>query len=266
MNVMFWYGVVCWIFELVALFWFLYECRDETTKKGYVLKGAASSNILLYGTALVILSCRAARVQPSQGAVLFLVGMLFAFLGDMGLATMQRKHGGSSKVIFSKIASEHVTVETLTAGVVGVLFTISFFLQTVAFLKGIHGDIQQFAIPFLVLFLLPPVFGAVLTNILMTQSKMTPVSLNIFIIGIFFALVLSALFAAAAVYSFWVWAEHPNHAIYVFSGALLLGLSVDLLLARYARPEKNDTASLRAISRTLNFISRMMLAGCAFLL
>ncbi|MBO4383378.1 MAG: hypothetical protein J5847_04715 [Clostridia bacterium] len=266
MNVMFWYGTVCWIFELAVLFWFLYECRDETTKKGYILKGAASSNILIYGTVLTALYAHTSHTAPSRGAILFLIGMLFAFLGDMGLATMQRKHGGSSKVIFSKIASERVTVETLTAGIVGVLFIISFFFQTIAFLRGIHGDIQQFAVPFLVLFLLPPVFGAVLTNILMTQSKMTPVSTNIFIIGIFFALLLSALFAAAAVYSFWVWQEHPNHAIYVFSGALLLFLSVDVLLARYARPEKNDTRSLRAISRTLNFVARMMLAGCAFLL
>ena len=265
MNVMFWAGLAFWVIELIALFWFLYECRDETTKKGYILKGAVSSNIVFYGAALTVLYSHFEHVQPSRGALLFLIGTLFMFLGDMGFATMQRKHGGSSKAFFSKIATEHVTIETVTVGVVGSLFTIAFFFQTVAFLNGIRGDIQRFAVPFLVLFLIPVICIMVETTILLSQKKMPEVSTNLFIIGVFFTLLTSALFASACMYSFWLWSAHPTHAILVFTGIAVFGLSLLMKALRYILPDKYDIGGVRTVSRFLNFTSRMMLAGCAFL-
>ncbi len=265
MNTMFLAGTGFWVIELIALFWFLYECRDDTTKKGYILKGAVSSNILFYGTTLVLLYRHFTGEPVSRGAMLFLIGLFFAFLGDMGLATMQRTHGGSSKAIFLKISSEHVTAETLTAGVVGVLFIISFFFQTVAFLNGIHGDIQRFGLPFLLFFLIPPVFALVAGSLLAAQQKVPEVSTNIFIIAVFFILLTSALFASASIYSFWVWPDYPNHAIFVFMGVAVFGLSLFMLAMRYLWPNRFDTRAIRGASRLLNYIARMIIAGCAFL-
>lgn len=263
MNVLFITGLLFWAIEVVALAWFLYECRDETTQKGYIIKGGAATNIVFYGFALVFLNHHVNGVVPSQATLLFLAGLIFAFLGDMGLGTMQRRHGGSSKAMFTKISSQEMTIETLTAGVVGSLFIIAFFLQTMAFIKGIHGDVQQFAIPFLIFFLLPPLFT--LVGGLLAQYKLPELSTKMFIIAVFFILLTSALFASAAVFSFWFYRIHPNHAIYVFAGAILFFLSVLMLLIRYTWPEKSDTRGMRAVSRTLNFLSRMILAGCAFL-
>lgn len=265
MNVMFWVGSAFWVIEMIALFWFLYECRDITTKKGYVLKGAVSSNIVFYAAALIAMYSHFYHVSPSRGAVLFLTGTVFMFLADMGLATMQRKHGGSSKEIFSKVATEHVTIETLTVGVVGSLFTIGFFFQTVAFLNGIRGDIQRFAIPFLVLFLIPATCLMLETTILLSLKKMPEVSTRLFIVGLFFTLLMSALFASASIYSFWLWSAHPTHAIFVFTGIAVFGLSLLVKALRYVIPDKYDIRPVRFISRFLNFTSRMMLAGCAFL-
>lgn len=265
MTVMFWVGSAFWAIELIALFWFLYECRDETTKKGYILKGAVSSNIVFYAAALIAMDSRISHTSPSRGALLFLIGTLFMFLGDMGFATMQRKHGGSSKAFFSKIATEHVTIETVTVGVVGSLFIIAFFFQTVAFLSSIQGDIQRYAIPFLVLFLIPVICLMLETTILLSLKKMPEVSTNLFIIGVFFTLLMSALFASASMYSFWLWSVHPTHAIFVFTGIAVLGLSLLVKALRYILPDKYDDRPLRLVSRFLNFTSRMMLAGCAFL-
>lgn len=259
MDPMFWAGTACWVFEGVALLWFLYECRDETTKKGYFLKGAVALNIIIYAVLLIIMNG-----DPfTRPQALFLVGLVFTFLGDMGLATMQLQHGGSSKAIFSRITADKVTIETLTAGVVGVLFIISFFFQLVAFLKGIHGDVQEFLIPFLIFFLLPP--SLALVGGLMSQTRFSVLSTNVFIIALFYVLLSSAFFASASIYSFWLYREDPNHAIFVFSGAVMFSLSVLMIALRYSKPDRFETRSIRAVSRTLNYLARMILAGCAFL-
>lgn len=263
MTSMFLVGTISWVFEVLMLFGFLYECRDTTTKRGYILKGGTSLNTIVYAVALIVLFSRQNQVPPSRNGLLFAVGLFFAFLGDMGLATMQRSHGGSSKAIFTKLSSEKVTIQTLTAGVVGVLFTFSFFFQIVAFLKGIHGDVQEFLVPFFLFFLLPMVLGGI--AVLLARYPVPDVSTNIFIIALVFSLLTCALFASASVYAFWMYSQDPNHAIFVFTAVLLFACSVLLLAVRYTKPDQFDTKSIRFFSRLLNYVSRMMFAGCAFL-
>lgn len=262
MDLMFWAGTACWVIELVFLFWFLYECRDETTTKGFILKGGVSLNIVLYGALLIGIHNYQEGTRPSEASVLFMVGLLFTFLGDMGLATMQRGHGGSSKALFSELSSDQRNIQSLTIGVVGVLFIISFFFELVAFIKGIHGNVNEYVVPFILMFLLPILFA--LIGGMLTKFRLPELSMNIFIIAVFFILLTSALFSAISVYAFWEYSSDPRHAAYIFVADALFALSVLMLCQRYSRPDLFDTRPMRAVSRMLNFLSRMMLAGCAF--
>ncbi len=263
MNLMSISGAVCWVIELIVLALFLYFGRDRTDLKSYILKGATSSMVIFYGMDLILIYTLHEGHPISQASILFMAGLFFAFLGDMGLATMQLKHGGSSKKLFEMMSTEQVTLGNLTFGVVGVLFIISFFLELVAFVKGIHGDTQEFAIPFLLMFLLPLLFT--LVGALLTQFEMPELSTKMFIIAVFFLLLTSALFASVSVYSFWMYQQDPSHASFVLTAGILFALSVMMIAIRYSRPDKFETRPIRALSLFLNYISRMMLAGCAFL-
>ena len=263
MNLMITVGTVCWVVELIAMFAFLYLCRDTTDLKGYVLKGAMSIMIVLYGTALILIYHFHEGHPVSEASALFMVGLFFSFLGDMGIATMQLRHGGSSKVLFGQLSAEKVTISSLTFGVVGVLFIISFFFELVAFVKGIHGDIHNYITPFLLMFLLPLLFAFV--GGLLAQFKIPEISTQIFIIALFYILPTRALFASMSIYAFWMYQYDPRHAGFVFTAGVLFMLSVLLLALRYSRPDKYETRPIRFLARLLNFISRMMMAGCAFL-
>lgn len=263
MNMMFTVGTVCWIMEIITLGAFLYVCRDTTDLKGYILKGAASTTILLYGLALILIHSREEGHPVSEASVLFMTGLFFAFVGDMALATMQLRYDGSSKALFEKMSLDHVTIYNLTFGVVGVLFILSFFFELVAFVKGIHGNVQEYAVPFLLLSLLPILFTVI--GGMLAQFRIPEVSTKIFIIMLFYILLTSALFGAIAVYAFWMYSQDPQHATFVSIADTLFALSVLMIALRYSRPDRFETRSFRALSRILNYMSRMMLAGCAFL-
>jgi hypothetical protein len=263
MNLMIMAGSACWVMELITLGAFLSVCRDTTNLKGYILKGAASLMVILYGMTLILLYTLYEGHPFSEASILFMVGLFFAFLGDMGIATMQLRHGGSSKSLFEKLSAEQMTIGGLTFAVVGVLFIISFFLEMVAFVKGIRGDIETYVTPFLLMFLVPILLTFV--GGLLSQFKIPEVSTKIFTIAVFYILLTSALFASISVYSFWMYQYDPRHAAFVFSAGILFVLSVLLIALRYSRPDKYETRPIRFLARLLNYISRMMLAGCAFL-
>lgn len=263
MNLMIAVGTACWVVELIMLFAFLYVCRDTTDMKGYILKGGASLMTIIYGMALILIYTLYEGHAFSDASLLCLVGLFFAFLGDMGIATMQLRHGGSSKALFSQLSADKMSIGGLTFVVVGILFICSFFFEMVGFIKGIHGNVQGYITPFLLMFLLPILFTFV--GGLLAQFKIPEISTNVFIIAVFYILLLSALFASISVYAFWMYGHDPRHATFVFTAGILLALSVLMIALRYSRPDKYETRGIRFLARLLNYLSRMMIAGCAFL-
>ena len=252
-------GTLCWVITGFFETAFLYETQDHMTRLGIVLKTLTSLGELAYAIVLIALFG-----QLSDAAKLFVAGLALIVVGDLLLAIVQERNGGSTEG-FLKKAEGGFNASRFGIGVAGVLFIVAYFLQLVAFIKGLSArdEATNYVMPFLVFFLLPPMFTYV--TAILAKFRVPDVATNIFIIGVFYILLTSALFSSSAVFSFSVFQEDPKHASWIFLGAMFFFLSTLFVLLRYCLPSRFDTKTMRATSRVLTFFGRMILAGCAFM-
>ncbi len=260
MGQLFWVGLLCWAISGAIGIVFAYISRNGLTKAGVVWKGLASLAITMYAVVLAYLS-----LPMSSATQLFIAGLGFSTLGDILMGYLQYKKEGDVRSLANMVVDKELNGWTVGVAVTGVLFIISFFLQMVAFLKalGSIADPADYVIPFLVFFLLPPTLAA--TGAVLARLRALDVASAMFIIGLFYVLILSGLFASAYVYSFALLSIDMKHAIFIQAGAIIYLLSVLFVLVRYENPEKFDTKDARIWSRVLTYLGRMILAGCAFM-
>lgn len=262
MTPMFWAGTFCWIVSGLLVIWYIYIAHDKMTPTGVILKGLMSLSVVGYGVVLAFMNG-----HISGPTWLYLIGMLFAVVGDVTIGAIQcTKEGGTVSELSAKVVSqEKLNHYQVVLGIGGILFIVAYFLQMAAFIKGLAKltDPTNSVVAFLFMALLPLLF-TVISGIL-AHFRIPEVSTSIFIIGVFYILLQSTLFASASVFSFALFSTDPNHAVFTMVGAVLFFLSMLFFLMRYANPEKYDTRVNREVGRLLTFLGRMILAGCAFM-
>ncbi|MGX8691890.1 MAG: hypothetical protein ACSW70_04725, partial [Eubacteriales bacterium] len=147
-----------------------------------------------------------------------------------------------------------------------VLYICSFFLQVVAFIKGLshYAVTTDYVMPFIVFFALPPILTVV--GMILSKFQIPETDMRVFIIAAFFILLSSALFAAGFVFALALFQIDVVHGTWVIFGSTLYFLAIMSIELRYARPGMYDNKALRIASRLILFLGRMTLAGCAFLL
>lgn len=252
-------GTLCWIINAIFGIAFAAESNDGMTKRSVLLKGLVSFGIFVYAAVLILMAG-----EPSEASKLFTAGLFLIFVGDVMLALIQERTGGQSNGILKSLMGA-ADISRFGIGVAGVLFIVAYFMQMVAFIKGLssRATASEYVMSFLAFFLLPLLLSFLAA--LFAKLRLPDVSTNAFIIGLFYVLLTSALFASASVFSFALFQEHPHHATWVFFGALLFFLSTLTVLLRYCDPDKFDSKLMRTSSRVMTFLARMSLAGCAFL-
>lgn len=256
-------GTIYWVVEMVLLLWYLYEARNTATRKGLVLKLLASFGIVGYACMLIVMSSQIHAQPISRNSILFVLALLSTSLGDLvlGILPLKSEKRNVTGVYEQYAVSTGVKVGAISAGV---FFVGSFFFQMVVFIKGISGELSSQIVPFLMFFLLPPLFTFI--GGLLSGFRVPDVSTEVFIIGVFYILLTSAVYAATSLYAFNFYAEDALHASFISIGGTLFFLSTLMLSLRYSRHERYDTPGMRTFARALNFLARMILAGCAFLL
>lgn len=262
MSSLFLTGSLCWVITAVLGLLFLWKSWDGMTVAGVVFKGLTAFAIVCYAIVLIVLSG-----NRSEAATIFVVGLSLTSLGDVLMAVLQQRTGGKTQSLTEAVEGidKGFTGATFGIGIIAILFIISYFLQMVAFIKGLSAKVvaSDYIIPFLLFFFLPPIFTTVGGQL--ARFRVPEVSPNVFIIGVFYIILTSALFAASAVFSFAMFQEDPNHASYILVGAIFFFLSTLFVLLRYSNPERFESNSMKSFSRVVTYFGRMMLAGCAFL-
>lgn len=255
-------GSICWAIDIALGLLFQFVSWNKMDWKGVALKGATSLGITAYAIVLIVMGGRA-----SEAAALFVSGLLLCSLGDILIGAVQTKDDGRSSAILDSVegVEKKVDLSFVIVCLAGVTYIISYFLQMVGFVKGLslRADPADYIIAFLVFFLVPPLFTAI--GGLLSRFRIPEVPTNAFIIGVFYILLTSALFASTAVFAFSMFQEDQNHATFILIGAILYFLSILFILLRYSNPEKYESRAMRTFSRVLTFGGRMILAGCAFL-
>ena len=252
-------GGICWLINIVLAALFAYDTRKTMTKRGILLKGLSSFGIIAYAVALIVM-----WGTTTEGARLFVIGMVLAAVGDILVALLQQTQGDESGFLQGTLSSEF-NIARFGIGVAGVLFIVGYFFEMVAFIKGL-GKIaspSDYVIPFILFFVLPPavtVAGAPLTKI-----RIPNVSMNSFIIGLFYGLLATALYSSATTYALALSRFDINHAVFVFVGATFFYTSIVFILVRYMSPKHFENVKIRYASRLVTFLGKMTLAGCAFL-
>lgn len=260
MNMMFTVGTVCWVISCFLGGLYQFESLNKMTRKGMVLKGAAAFSVGVYAVVLI-----AMFGQTSDAAVLFVIGLILVSIADILIAYLESIGDGSSESIFLTVTGGSNGKRTILC-VAGALYIFSFFLQLVAFIKGLsHYDATtEYVMPFIIFFFLP-LFITVLGGAL-ARFKVADTDMKVFIVGAFYILLSSALFSAAAVFAFALFQIDVRHGTWVIFGSTLHAFGIMSVLLRYAKPGLYDNKAIRFTSRMILFLGRMTLAGCAFLL
>lgn len=257
---LFFAGTICWVIACIFGIAFQYETYERMSWRGVGLKALAASSVVAYAVTLIVI-----YGKPTEASTLFTVGLVLVTLGDILVAGLEASGTGDNSSLHEAMGSR-APVRAVTLGITGVLFIVAYFLQMVAFLKAIasYAVITDYVGLFIMFFFVPPLFTAI--GGLLSRFKIPETSTNIFIIGVFYILLTSALFAAGAIFAFSLVRDDPLHAGWVSLGNLLFFLSMLMVALRYSNPEKYESVPMRIASRLLTFLGRMILAGCAYLL
>ena len=253
-------GTICWALEIIVVLAYLYVGREKVSKQSLILKEIASAGPILYASLLINMSG-----HLSRGAAMFVGALVLYWLGDFVTAYLPMVHGGTIKSFYGETYREKGTGLTIWLGTGCIAIIVSYFMQMVVFLNRLRdaGELTQYAIFFLIIFLVPLLLIAI--GLPLTGFEIPEVTTRLFIIGIFYALLTSALFATTIVFSAWFMQFDRNHALFIAMGGVTFLLSALIMGLRYSDFKKYDTKELRIISRSLIYLSRMILAGCAFL-
>ncbi|MEE1292543.1 MAG: hypothetical protein UHK59_04070, partial [Acutalibacteraceae bacterium] len=122
-------GGICWLINIVLAALFAYDTRKTMTKRGILLKGLSSFGIIAYAVALIVM-----WGTTSEGARLFVIGMVLAAVGDILVALLQQTQGDESGFLQGSLSSEF-NIARFGIGVAGVLFIVGYFFEMVAFIK-----------------------------------------------------------------------------------------------------------------------------------
>ena len=260
MNPMFIVGTICWFVASFFGVLYQYECQDRISKKGIVLKALSASCIVAYAIVLIVMFGKS-----TDAAYNFAAGLVMITIADTLVAYLEYTGEGTSRTVV-RAASGNSSKDRILLCVIGILFVVSYFLEVVAFIKGIshHADVSDYIAPFLIFFLLPPIFTGV--GALLSKFRIPDAELRVFIIGAFYILLASALFSASTIFALSLFRVDVMHATWILFGSIIFFLSLLLVELRYARPEMHDKKPMRIISRLMQFLGRMILAGCAYLL
>ncbi|MEE1188175.1 MAG: hypothetical protein UHM52_04235 [Acutalibacteraceae bacterium] len=259
MTSMFAVGTVCWVVNIILVSLYAYETRKIVTKRGVVLKGLSSFGVVAYAVVLMIM-----WGSISDAGKVFLLGILLTSVGDVLIGILQLTRGDPSGFLRDTLASER-NATRFKVGVAGVLFICGFFFQMVAFLKGLSkiAEPNDYVISFLLFFFLAPAVSVV--GALLTKFRIPSLSTNAFIVGLFYGILATALYASAACFSFALSRSDLNHGIFILVGATFFYISIAFTLASYMYPKYSENMTMRFTRRAVSFIGRMTLAGCAFL-
>ncbi len=260
MTSMFAVGSVCWVIACIIGTFYQYESRNVMTRKGMVLKGIAAFCVVAYAIVLIALFG-----QASDAAVLFVTGLVFVAIADILIAYLEYVGDGTTGSFLEAVSSGSSKIRILLS-VSMVLYICSFFLQVVAFIKGLshYAVTTDYVIPFIICFSLPPILTVV--GMIVSRFRIPETDMKVFIIAAFFILLSSTLFAAGFVFAFALFQVDVIHGTWVIFGSFLYFLAIMSIELRYARPGLYDNKALRIASRLILFLGRMTLAGCAFLL
>lgn len=252
-------GTLCWVIASIFALGFQYEAQDKVTRRGVLLKCLTSFSIAAYAIVLI-----AMHGEYSQAARLFAEGLILAAVGDVIVGMLQASSDGTPHTLL-EVKEGKFNIKLLGLEVAGVVFIVSYFFQMVAFLKALasQSNITQYIGPYILFFLLPPIFAIIGGTL--SKFRIPETDTGVFIIGVFYILLTSALFSAASIFSFYLFQKDPAHASFIFLGAVLFFLSMLFVSLRYSHPERYDNKWMRLFSRVLTFLGRMTLAGCAFL-
>ncbi len=253
-------GLAWWVVACFFGVLYQWEGKDAMSRKGIILKGIAAFCVVGYAITLI-----AMFGNPSDASIDFVIGLVLVSLGDILVAYLEHVGDGTSKSLLDAIAGQSF-VKKIIISITGVLFIVSYFMQMVAFIKGIsqYANATDFVVPFLICLVLPPVitvFGGILA-----KYRIPDTDLSVFIIGAFYILLASAHFAAATVFAISLSRTDALHSVWIIFGSFLFFLSLLTVELRIAKPAMHDTRIMRMTSRLLTFLGRMILAGCAFLL
>ena len=259
MSTMTMVGIVCWIIACTLGMLYQYETRNVMALRGMILKGLAAFSVVAYAIVLI-----AMFGHTTDASIDFVIGLVLVSIADVLIAYLEYIGNGSSESLL-QAASGDSNAKRIILSFAGILFVISFFLQMVAFIKGIshYATPKDYVVTFAVFIFVPPIFTAL--GIIVSRFKIPEIDSRVFIIGAFFILLASALFAAASVFAFSMFPSDSTDATWVFFGNILFFLSILMVELRYANPRLYDIKSMRITSRLLTFLGRMILAGCAFL-
>lgn len=261
MTSMFAVGAVCWVIACAFGGAYQYECRDRMSRKGMVFKGIAAFCVVAYAIVLI-----AMFGQASNAAVHFVTGLVFVAIADILIAYLEYIGDGSSASILN-VVSDSPNRKWVLLSVSGILYICSFFLQIVAFLRGLsdYAVATDYVMPFTVFFIMPPILVLVVGAALL-KFRLLETDMRVFIIGAFLVLLSSALFAAGFVFAMALFQSDVAHGTWVIFGSAVYFLSLLAIILRYTKPDYYENKILRIVSRMILFIARMTLAGCAFLL
>lgn len=252
-------GSICWILEALLVLWFLYEGRDRVTTRSLTLKGLSSTMPVVYAGFLIHMFGRI-----STGSTLFLFALLLNLLGDVITGYLAYIQGGSISSAFKSAGDAGGSFYVMIL-MGGSAFIASYFFEMIVFLRRIDeaGALQQYILLFLLLFLIPLII-AIITGVA-TSMRLPEISTQFFIIGVFYLIVTSALFASTVVFGAWFTPYDLRHAVFISLGGVTFLLSAILVGMRYLLPRQFDNRPIRYTSRSLHYLSYMILAGCAFL-
>ena len=253
-------GSICWVIACIIGTFYQYESRNVMTRKGMVLKGIAAFCVVAYAIVLIALFG-----QASDAAVLFVTGLVFVAIADILIAYLEYVGDGTTGSFLEAVSSGS-SKKRILLSVSMVLYVCSFFLQVVAFIKGLshYAVTTDYVMPFIVFFSLPPILTAL--GMILSKFRIPETDMIVFIIAAFFILLSSALFAAGFVFALALFQTDVVHGTWVIFGSALYFLAIMSIELRYARPGMYDNKALRIASRLILFLGRMTLAGCAFLL
>ncbi len=250
-------GAICWLLEIIAVAGHVYTGRDQTTRQSFLLKVFSAAGYVAYAAVLISLYD---KITP--GAITFLIALILAFLGDTMFGLLPYAYGGSLRKFYG-MTEERPAPFFLAASLGFVAYIFSCFLEIVVFLRGMGTDARQYVIFFIILFLIPIVLMFVLG--LLSRYRLPDVPTQVFIVALFYALLISALFSATFLYGFWFSSMDYQHGLFIQLGAFLFMLAGILHILRYSATDTYDTPAMRAVSRVIYYMSQMILAGCAFL-
>ncbi|MBQ8062760.1 MAG: hypothetical protein IJ720_00515 [Clostridia bacterium] len=257
---LFFAGTICWVVAGIFGIAFQYETYERMSWKGVTLKALSSFGIFVYALVLILL-----YGNPTEAAILFTVGLVLESLGDTLVAGLEASGDGNNSSLHKDLVSR-TRGRIILLGVTGVLFICAYFLQMVAFLKSIasYAVVTNYVGLFLIFFFVPPLFTTL--GGMLSKFRVPETDTSVFIIGVFYILLTSALFASGTIFAFSLFPNDPIHAGWILLGTILFFLSMLMVSLRYASPEKYESIPMRITSRLLTFLGRMVLAGCAFLL